>query len=147
MNFILQIVFDILKFKKSCNLISQEHFQYDSITRFCQDMWFSQNHQDNSEKPYLGVFSGFFQKNPALKLLFKTLQLHRHYYYYYWQFHKNTMDAVFDFWPADWLTDWLPDWLTMVKPWDPFSPKDRVQKLLLWIMFIPTAAAILTYSK
>ena len=39
MNFIPQIVFEILKFKKSCNLIGREHFGL-----FSPDMQILQNH-------------------------------------------------------------------------------------------------------
>ena len=36
--------FEILKFKKSCNLIGREHLVYKLRTRFSPDMQFSQNH-------------------------------------------------------------------------------------------------------
>ena len=43
MNIIPEINFEILNFKKSCNLIDGEH-AYKLRTRFSADMQFSQNH-------------------------------------------------------------------------------------------------------
>ena len=45
---ILHMVFKILQFKKSCNLIGGEHFGLKLLrTRFFPDMQFSQNHISN----------------------------------------------------------------------------------------------------
>ena len=41
MNIIPQIVFEILKFKKSCSLIGKEYFGYNLKTSFFADMQFS----------------------------------------------------------------------------------------------------------
>ena len=46
-NIMPQIVFEILKFKKSCNLIGGGPFTYNLRTRSFPDMQFSQNHIAN----------------------------------------------------------------------------------------------------
>ena len=46
-NFVPRMVFVMLKFKKSCNLIDREHFFYNLSRRFSQNIQLLQNHKDN----------------------------------------------------------------------------------------------------